>query len=179
MCLGSSSWDPAAAQGFASERVAFSSLGLPLLFQVAELGCANSPLRKAPGSGACPAETAPCVHSRHRPTRWGWRGAGLAPAQHKLVPTLPSCEGFGQLKQQRQSKSLAPRTAWCCAKRKGKNNNPPAANHRPTDGTGCGVLFCIGQGGNQTVQLPRLPQTPTGCAEAGAQCPAAAEGQAW
>lgn len=45
---------------------------------------------------------------------WGWRCGGLALAQHSLVPV----KALVQLKQQRQR--LAPHTAWCCGKRKGK-----------------------------------------------------------
>lgn len=78
------------------------------------MGCTNSPLRKAAGSGACPAEAVLYAPIRSRPPLVGlemcWLGPGTA--------QLGTCEGFGQLKQQRQS--LAPHTAWCCGKRKGK-----------------------------------------------------------
>lgn len=99
-------------------KVTFSSTSFSLCFQVAKVGCTNSPLRKAPGSGACPAEAVPCAPSGPDLPWWGRRCAGLALAQHSLAPPLRSCEGFGQLKQQRQN--LAPHAAWCCGKRKGK-----------------------------------------------------------
>lgn len=152
--------DPAAALGFASEEEE-SCLFLPCS---SPGGDAPTALLGSAGLSCCKLffETVPSLPSQQQ--AWGCSGgcgvcAGRPQHSMSWCQHCPPLKAPAGLKLRRLSRSLAPGTAWYCAKRKVKtvNNNPPSANHRLMGGADFVELLCTGEGANLLRSVPGSP----------------------